>query len=77
MSEAVMIKLGSIVRHDVFAMDGKVYCAMCDAKAIDAGNVQIYVMQIPAKKRGDWERSIVGHPALLVEAKESLWPSLN
>lgn len=77
MSEQVMIKLGSIVRHDVFAMDGKVYCALCDARVRADGNVHINAMQIPAKKRGDWERSFVGDPELLVEAMESLCPSLN
>jgi hypothetical protein len=68
MSEKVMIGLGSIIRRDVFSMDGKTYVAMCDANQIEGGNVQLYVMQIPAKKKGDWERSIVGPRSMQVKA---------
>ena len=68
--EPVMVSLGSIIRHDVFRMDGKTFRAMCDAKKIVGGNVHLYAMRIPAKLRTDWERSIVGEPSLLVERVE-------
>ena len=68
--EPVMVSLGSIIRHDLFKIDGRTFRAMCDAKKIEGDNVHLYAKRIPTKLRIDCERSIAGEPSLRVERVE-------